>query len=39
VLARLRLSERRVLKIEVDPEGVVTVHAPDGAELELAVFG
>jgi predicted metal-dependent hydrolase len=33
VLARLRLSERRVLKIEVDPEGVVTVHAPDGAEL------
>ena len=33
MLARLRLSERRVLKIEVDPEGVVTVHAPDSAKL------
>ena len=25
--------KRRVLKVEVDPEGVVTVHAPDGAEV------
>jgi predicted metal-dependent hydrolase len=33
VLARLRLSERQVLKIEVNPEGVVTVHGPASAEL------
>jgi predicted metal-dependent hydrolase len=32
VAARLRLSDRKVLKIEIDPEGVVTVYAPDGAE-------
>ncbi len=34
VAARLRLSERRVLKIEIDPEGVVTVHAPHGVDLD-----
>jgi predicted metal-dependent hydrolase len=34
VAARLRLSERRVLKIEIDPEGVVTVHAPDGVDVD-----
>jgi predicted metal-dependent hydrolase len=34
VAARLRLSERRVLKIEIDPEGVVTVHAPDGTDVD-----
>ena len=33
VAARLRLSGRRVLKIEIDPEGVVTVHAPDGTDV------
>ena len=33
VVARLRESERRVLKVEVDPEGIVTVYAPSGVEL------
>jgi hypothetical protein len=33
VAARLFLSERRVLKIEIDPDGVVTVYAPDGADV------
>jgi hypothetical protein len=33
VAARLRRSQRRVLKIEIDPEGIVTVHAPEGADV------
>jgi hypothetical protein len=38
VAARLRLSERRVLKIEIDPEGVVTVYAPHGVASGLAYY-
>lgn len=34
VAARVRRSERRVLKIEIDPEGVVTVHAPSDADMD-----
>jgi predicted metal-dependent hydrolase len=34
VVARILFSERRVLKIQIDPEGVVTVHAPCGAEMD-----
>ncbi len=34
VVARLRFSERRVLQIRIDPEGVVTVHAPAGAKID-----
>jgi predicted metal-dependent hydrolase len=32
--ARLRPSERKILKIEIDPEGQVTVYAPAGADIE-----
>ena len=33
VVARLRQTERRVLKLEVDPEGIVTLFAPSNAEI------
>jgi predicted metal-dependent hydrolase len=33
VAARLRQTERRVLKLEIDPEGIVTVLAPSDAEI------